>query len=574
MYSPIRRCSFRISLPVFLIMIFTFLNQSFGSAVDFSDNARWIYLAGQDHSDSAPVAHFRRVFDVDAQVKTATATVTAKGIYHFQLNGKSVSDAYFLPGWFDYESRIYCHSFDVTDHLRSGENGIGIQLGDGWYCGYLGFKGQRRSYGEHPELLFELVMEYEDGSTLIVSSDNNWKAATGPILESDFYNGEVYDARLEMPGWDLPEFDDRNWADVATGIVGENEAALELAPHAPVVAANILKTIEFWQTDSGSWIFDLGQNMVGNARICVPSVEGMEVTIRFAEMLKKDRTLYTENYRTAKSTDVYICKGGQGFEFWEPLFTFHGFRYVELNGLREDLQPSEDWVQGIVLHNEMKQIGRFECSNPDLNQLQSNIVWGQKGNFLEVPTDCPQRDERLGWTGDAQVFAPTACFNFDVLDFFKKWMVDVLDAQREDGAFPHVAPNVLGEGWFDSPAWADAGVIVPWEVYVRYGDREILEDNFEGMLRWISYQEKDSPGLIRADRGFGDWLQPYQAKERDRRGDTNRSLIGTAYFAYSTALTARIAGILGHKDKADELESLKERIVVAFQKEFGLEKIN
>jgi alpha-L-rhamnosidase len=514
----------------------------------------------------APAPCLRKVFTADSPVKSARVHVTALGWYRLLINGQRVSNAEFLPGWTDYNKRVPYHSFDVGKFLQPGENVIAVMLGDGWYSGRIGWKGESQHYGDQPELLLQLEITHEDDSLSTVVSDASWKSSEGPIRADDIYDGEVYDARMELPGWDQPGFDDDGWGGVVASQPGP-DVIIEPARHAPVRAMENLATREIWEAEPGRWVFDLGQNMVGWARIKVPSIAGQVITLRFAEMIQQDRTLYNENYRSAKSTDTYIGKGGSDFETWEPTFTFHGFRYVELSGFAEGTRPEPDWVTGVVLYSDMARTGQFSCSDPDLDQLQSNIVWGQKGNFLEVPTDCPQRDERLGWTGDAQVFCPTACFNFDTLNFFRKWMTDVCDSQREDGAIPHVIPHVLTKDACDSPAWADAVVVVPWEVYVRFGDPVILEENLDAMIRWIEYQEANSPGLIREERGFGDWLQPYP-ESGNIRGDTSRSLIGTAYFAHTASLTARAARVLGQTETADRLDDLASRVRHAFVAEF------
>jgi alpha-L-rhamnosidase len=539
-------------------------------AAMFHDSV-WISAQPSVTEDSAPAPFLRREFEVKEGIKKATLAATARGVYQVAINGRRVCDAELLPGWSDYSKRLYVHKFDVTGHLIDGTNAIGAMLGDGWYAGYLGWENQRQVYGKVPELLLSLSIEYQDGSVQQVSSDTSWKAREGPIRYSDIYHGESYDARLEMPGWNLAGYDDSAWSSVETTALGDSVAVLEWAHHAPIRRMELMQTVDMWEVEPGRWIFDMGQNMVGWVQIQVPSIRGMTITIRFAEMLQQDRTLYTENYRSARSTNHYVCRGGQGFENWEPTFTFHGFRYAELSGLPPGIHPDKEWVKGVVLHSDFAQIGTFACSNPDINQLQQNIIWGQKGNFIDVPTDCPQRDERLGWTGDAQVFCPTACFNYDVHRFFRKWMVDLCDAQREDGAFPHVAPNVLGMDAYDSPAWADAGVIVPWEVYQAYGDVAILRDNYDAMRRWIAYQEQNSPELIREERGFGDWLQPFADPKNGLPGDTDKRLIGTAHFAYTSSLVAKVATLLGDEENANRLNQLNKEIRIAFQKHFWIE---
>jgi alpha-L-rhamnosidase len=564
--NPLRPIDF---LTLILAMTTTQATTAIAGTAHVDWQSEWIHMEGQDRSAEAPAPFLRRTFTLAQPVREATIHATALGWYRLYINGKRVGNAELLPGWTDYRKRVPYHSFDVSGHVREGENGIGAMLGDGWYSGRMGWRGNKQFYGDHPELLVQLEVTYADGSTEILGTDDKWKTSEGPIREDDFYDGEVYDARMEMPGWNLPGFDDSNWQPIATRPL-DPAVIIEPARHAPVRAMEELPTRELWEAEPGRWVFDLGQNIVGWPRIKVPGEEGQVITIRFAEMLEKDRTLYTANYRGAKSTDTYIGKGGSAFETWEPTFTFHGFRYVELSGFSGPVKPEAGWVTGIVLYSELEQTGHFACSNGDLNQLQSNIVWGQKGNFLDVPTDCPQRDERMGWTGDAQVFCPTACFNFDTLAFFRKWMTDMRDAQREDGAFPHVAPQVLPPGRYDSPAWADAGVVVPWEVFVRFGDTAILEENLDAMIRWVAYQEANSPGLVRPEIGFGDWLQPYP-KGDGNRGDTSRSLIGTAYFARTAELTARAARVVDRTEDADRMEDLAGRVRLAFGNAFWKE---
>lgn len=529
--------------------------------------ADWIHLPREKTPITAPCPVFRKEFDLAGPVPEATVSITALGLYELTINGQRVGETELAPGWTDYRKRVLFQEYDVSGYLKPGKNVIGVKLGNGWYCGRM-FVEKEQFYGTFPELLLQMECQTAEGAEVTVTSDTSWAVSEGPIRMADLYDGETFDARMELPGWDCPGFDDSTWASPGKRPV-EASPIIEPALHEPVCAIEELVPVEIWEIEPGRWAFDLGQNMVGRARITVPGEEGRAITLRFAEMLNPDQTLYTDNYRTAKSTDTYICHGRGGFETWEPVFTFHGFRYVELSGLDPAVQPDARWVRGVVLHNDMDQTGDFACSHPLLNQLQRNIVWGQKGNFLEVPTDCPQRNERLGWTGDAQVFCPTACFNFDTLDFFHKWMRDLRDAQKDNGLVPWVVPDGFGEG--ESPAWGDAVAVIPWEVYLRFGDKRMLEDNFEAIEKWIHYQKEDSPGLVRADRGFGDWLQPYPQgdKEEDtHRGDTSRSLIGTAYFAHTAGIAARIADILGKPERATALADLAASVRDAFVAEF------
>ena len=518
----------------------------------------WIGLAREASADSPPCPFLRRSFRTTSRIARARAYVTARGLYELHVNGKRVGADRLTPGWTDYGKRIAYQVYDVTELLRQGENALGAILGDGWYCGYVAGKG-RNAYGTELALLVQVVIEYEGGRSEVIASDENWRASTGPILKSDIYNGETYDARLEMPGWAEPGFDDGGWA--KPRVFEPTAAALVAKRSQPVRAISEIQPIAMTEPLAGAYVFDMGQNMVGLIRLRVQGPAGTKITIRYAEMLNPDGTLYTTNLTSAKATDEYVLKGGGG-ETYEPHFTFHGFQYVELSGCPQ--RPTVDAITGIVLHADTPPTGTFECSEPLVNRLQHNIVWGQKGNFLEVPTDCPQRAERLGWMGDAQAFIRTACFNMDVAAFFTKWMVDVEDGQADDGAFPDVAPNVLpGKG---VAGWADAGVICPWTVYLCYGDTRILEQHYDSMARWVDYMRRTSTGLIRPDFGYGDWLAPDVMNPGN--APTPKDLIGTAYFAYCARLMSNVARILGKTTDAEQFAALADDVKAAFNREF------
>ena len=433
--------------------------------------------------------------------------------------------------------------YDVTAQLRAGTNDIGATLGDGWYAGYLAWAHNHFVYGDQLSLLCQLEVEYTDGSREVIVSDEKWETALGPILVSDIYNGETYDARRVPTGWQ------------PVVVFPAPKAKLVALHSQPVRKQEELPALTQPEPTPGTHVFDLGQNMVGWARLQFRAPAGTAITIRYAEMLNTDGTMYTTNLRSAKCTDVYICRGGG--EVFEPHFTFHGFRYVELTGLTE--KPKLTDVTGIVLHSEIPTTGTFECSDALVNRLQQNIVWGQKGNFLEVPTDCPQRDERLGWTGDAQVFIRTACFNRDVSAFFTKWGMDLMDAQYPDGAVPDVIPDILKNGGAGRAAWADAGVICPWTIYLCYGDKEILRRQYDSMVRWIEWQHKKSEQLILKVWTFGDWLAPVT---------TPTDLIATAYFAHTTNLVAKTASILGRKADAKKYAKLATQVKAMFNRRF------
>lgn len=534
--------------------------------------AEWVgaALAGGPEAP-VPAPYVRTIFNVSRKLLAARLYVTALGCYEFEINGARVGTDEFAPGWTDYNKRVQYLVYDIASLLKPGANAAGAILGDGWYAGRIGWRS-RSYYGDRPKLRAQLVLAYDDGSEETVVTDGAWKTAYGPISESDFMNGETYDARRELTGWSTPDYDDRAWHPVTTFPAPAIEMAPVLGPMVKVmqeikpVAAP--KKIEIWP--SPVWIYDLGQNMVGRVRLKIKAEAGRSIRLRFAEVLNPDGTLYTENLRAARCTDYYTAKGDPAGETWEPRFTFHGFRYVEVFGHPEPL-PAEA-ITGIVLHSETPRTGDFTCSDPLINQLQSNIDWGQRGNFLEVPTDCPQRNERLGWMGDAQVFSRTAAWNRDVAGFFNKWQRDIADSQGKKGQMPSIAPHILGVEADGGPAWADAAVICPWTMYLCYADKALLERHFDSLTRFIAYMEDQAKALIRSHpdtkvwHGYGDWLaldgsgNPF--------GNTPKDLVGTALFCYSTDLVAKMARILGRTKDAVRFERLAAGIRRAYQKRF------
>jgi alpha-L-rhamnosidase len=525
--------------------------------------AEWIAapMAG-GHRSSIPSPFLRKEFTLDRPVASARLYVTAHGLYEFSLNGKPVGGDVFTPGWTDYSKRIQYQAYDVTALLQPGANAAGAILGDGWYCGYVAWN-HRQNYGERPALLAQLEIEFADGERTIITSEGSWKTAFGPILESDLLMGEVYDARCELPGWDTANFKDANWNNVLVlpddGVRRVGMRGLPVRRQLEIKPIALLKT-------GGNPIFDLGQNLAGRVRLKITAPAGTTVRIKHAEVLDEKGELYTTNLRTATATDAYTCKGG-GEEVWEPRFTFHGFRYVQVLGFVGE--ATLDTVIGIVLHSGMEATGDFECSDPLINQLQHNIQWGQRGNYLEVPTDCPQRDERLGWTGDAQVFIRTGAFNFNVAPFFTKWQGELADSQSATGSFPGVSPAI---GFEDGgPAWADAGVICPWTVYLCYGDTALLSEHYGSLRRFIDSLKAAAITDIRSHpdwdgwAGFGDWLA---LDGGDTLGLTPKDLIGTAFFAYSTRLMSHIARLLGKPEDAEEYDALFEKVKAAYQRRF------
>jgi alpha-L-rhamnosidase len=528
--------------------------------------ASWIGFGNEIETEgSKPSQYFRNEFQIEKKVKSARVYVTSLGLYQLFINGKKVGDDLFTPGWTSYNKRLQYQTYDVTSMLKE-ENAIGAILGDGWYRGVIGKSKNWEVYyyGDKLALLAQLHIVYTDGTTATIITDKNWKANTGPIIESDIYNGEIYDARMEMPGWDRPGFDDGRWRNASE--IPHSKNILVAQRGVPVKAIQEIKPVRAIKTPKSELVFDMGQNMVGWVRLKVKGNKGDKVTLKFAEVLDKEGNFYTENLRGAKAREIYTLKG-DGEETFEPNFTFFGFRYVMLEGFGDT--PALDQITGVVIHSDMEPTGSFTCSDPLIDQLQSNIQWGQKGNFLDVPTDCPQRDERLGWTGDAQVFAPTAAYNFNVAAFYTKWLKDLAVDQGPDGKVPDVIPDVRNIRG-GSTAWADAALIVPWTMYLAYGDKRILEEQFESMKGWVGYmaERAGTDYLWTNDGHYGDWLA-FASKSSSYTGaTTDKDLIATAYFKFSSGLLAEIAKIIGKNDDAKKYASLAENIKKAFINEF------
>lgn len=506
--------------------------------------------------DLPPPPYLRRGFALEKPVKRATLYGSALGLYELHLNGHRVGDDRLTPGFTDYNKRVYYQTYDVTKMLQQGDNAIAAILADGWYAGYFGFKAGRAWWGDKPLLFAQLDIEFNDGSRKTIISDGSWKARYGAIQEADIYKGAAYDARREIKDWDQPGLDDSKWHDVA--VTDMVKPILAAHPGEPVHAVQKFHPRSIKEPEPGKYVFDMGQNMVGTVRLKVNVPAGTRVVLRHSEMLNPNGTLYTTALRGARAQDTYIAKG-TGEETWLPTFTFHGFRYVEVSGLKS--KPSMDTVTGVVIQTVMDQSGKFECSSPLVNQLFHNIIWGQKGNYLEVPTDCPQRDERLGWTGDAQFFIRTGSYNFDVASFFTKWLVDLIeDGQNEQGAFAHVAPDMgLGYG---AVAWDDAAIICPWTLYRMYGDTRIIRQHWDHMAKYIEFLKTTSKGLIREQGPYGDWV--------NLGGGASSQVIGTSYFEYVTRLMSEMATAIGKPDEAQTYKKLADEIKAVFEKEFVL----
>lgn len=533
--------------------------------------AKWIgldtkaegVLGSQENIIHRP-QYLRKGFELSGSVISARLYITAKGVFDVAINGENVSDDVMPPGYTPYKKRIETITYDVTNLIESGQNTIAVEVAAGWHSGRLGWMKSFWSDTETPKVLCQLELTMKDGSKEVIISDESWKGTTnGPIRLSEIYDGETYDANLEMPNWTTNNFSDKNWNQVNAFQI-DHSIQLQPKRHTTVKGKIEVTTKEVLKRGN-TIIFDLKQNMVGVPFLKVPMKKGETLKVRFAEMLSPDGSFYTENYRSAQSTN-YFTASKDGIIEWSPKFTFHGFRYVELSGFDASKEPSKEWVTGIVQYSNFDENGTFTSSHAKLNQLQSNIVWGLRGNFFDIPTDCPQRDERMGWTGDAQVFGPTSMFNADVYKFWASWMQSVGESQYENGGIPFVVPDVLNNGKVSS-GWGDVCVIIPWKIYFRTGDKTILEQNYKTMKGWVAHHEASSKNYISTMNSFADWLQPYPANGNNK-GDTSHSLIGTAFFAQSAKLTAQTAKVLGKKDEQAAYEALFKKVASAFETQF------
>ncbi|WP_207511109.1 alpha-L-rhamnosidase [Longitalea luteola] len=526
--------------------------------------ASWI-IPGFEEDSLRPAPLFRKEFSNNKKVSAATAYVTAHGLYEAQINGKRVGDAYLTPGWTSYNKRLQYQAYDVTDQLKAGDNAIGITVGNGWFRSELAWgKEKRNRYGKEIALLFQLDITYTDGTTQSIVSDESWKSSTGVIRYSEVYHGETIDARQEKKGWTAAGYNDAGWSPVKRADFSKD--VLLATYNEPVKKHETFKPVRIFKTPAGEQVIDFGQNLVGWVKLKVSGKAGDKITVSHAEVLDKAGNFYTENLRVAKAQDVYIL-AGNAEETFEPSFTWHGFRYIKLEGYPGELAPEN--FTAVALYSDMKPAGSFTSSNSLINQLQKNIEWGLKGNFLDVPTDCPQRDERLGWTGDAQVFFRTATFLQDVNNFFSKWLKDLSADQFESGSVPHVIPNVMGNGG-GSAGWGDVATIIPWGMYITYGDKRVLEEQFNSMKAWVDYMSSQSTNdLWNKGNHYGDWLFYSVNNDRDGRSAiTDKYFIAQCFYAHSTQLLINAANILGKTDEATKYTALLNRIKDAFLKEY------
>jgi alpha-L-rhamnosidase len=525
--------------------------------------AQWIKTGNPADTTDGACPIFRTSFNLTRPVKSARLYVTSHGIYEAFLNGKKVGIDYFTPGWTSYSKRLQYQTYDVTSLLKKGSNGAGALVGDGWYRGHL--DKYKNVYGKDLALLFQLEITYTDGTKATINSGGNWKTSNGPIRSSSFYNGELYDARLEKTGWDTGAYNDAQWK---PSIVLNIEKTNLIAPESPPIRKHeVFHAVKMIITPEKDTVIDFGQNLVGWARIKVAGKAGQFIRLNHAEVLDKAGNFYTLNLRFAKSEVKYILKDGE--QTLEPDFTYQGFRYLRIKGYPGKIDTAN--ITAIALYSDLKNTGSLVTSNPLLNQLQHNIQWGQKGNFLDVPTDCPQRDERLGWTGDAQAFSPTAAYNMNVSGFFDKWLKDLAADQREDGAVPWVIPNMMPKTSAGVAGWSDASTIIPWNMYLYYGDKRLLQQQYESMKAWVGYIQKTSINdLWNTGFQFGDWCfySPTPTDDSGKAAVTDKTLIAEAFYAHSTQIMIDAAKVLGREDDVEKYTELLKKIKKAFQKEY------
>lgn len=525
--------------------------------------AHWIQDTYPSDTTGGPSPMFRKEFKLKKTIRAAYLYITAHGLYEAQINGRRVGDDYFTPGFTSYNKRLQYQVYDVSSNLKKGSNAIGVTLGDGWYRGYT-WNRRKNAYGKKLALLFQLEIVYSNGQRQTIISDKNCKVTYGPIRSNSFFDGELYDANKEKPGWSMPMYNDSNWDTVRTNDSIKSHLIAMYGP--PVKKHERFTPLKVLTTPQGDRVIDFGQNLVGWVKFTLKGKAGDTIRLYHGEVLDQDGNFYNKNLRTAKQEITYVFKGADE-ETYEPHFTFQGFRYVKVVGYTGPLDSTN--VAAFALYSDMDETGTFSTSNPLINQLQHNIQWSQKGNFIDIPTDCPQRDERMGWTGDAQAFCRTATFNMDVAGFFTKWLKDLSADQLKDGAVPYVIPNILDSTFVAASGWSDAATIIPWRLYLAYGDKQLLQQQYESMKAWVGYiQAHTRNGLWDTGNHFGDWLFYSGTDYEDGAAITDKNLIAQAFYAYSTQLVINTAIVLGKELDARKYTDLLGDIKRAFQREY------
>ncbi len=561
--------------------------------LDFYDRTK--KLPPTDYGRLLPCPLLRKRFEAKGKARRARIYATAHGIYELELNGRKVGDQELAPEMTSYDRCLQVHAYDVTELVAEGANALGATLADGWYAGRVGLMGDNCQYGNRLALLLQLEMEYEDGSRQTIVSDDGFRSSFGPYVYSDLFIGERYDARLEKPGWSTGDYEDREWSPARE--VERDRGVLVAAYGEPVRAVLTIAAERIIRTPLGETVIDFGQVIAGRVRMRVRGEAGAEIVLEHSEVLDEQGN-YLNNIRGRfkDQKDVYVLRGDEAGETYEPKFTYHGFRYVKVTGYPPGELRVGDF-EAVVLSSDLRATGNFSCSDERINRLQENIVWSQRGNLLAIPTDCPQR-ERAGWTGDIQVFAPTACFNMDVNPFLSRWLRNMSAEQRDDGQIPIVVPYMKGYeniifppmGTHSSAGWGDACILVPWALYESYGDVRVLAEHYDMMVRWVNYIEKSAaegsdaePSSV-AERQkylwntgfhFGDWLIPSMSVGKDgqtvdmmQSAFATKELVSTCFFAYSAELLSRIARLVGKEEDANRYAELNRNVRSAFAGEY------
>lgn len=517
-----------------------------------------------------PAPFFRTEKQLNSAVKSARLYVTSLGLYEFNINGKRIGKDYFTPGWTDYNKRVYYQTYDITKAVKQGKNAFGAIVAEGWYAGYLGYAllvknpVVKHFYGRIPLLKAQIEVEYTNGEKEIIATNATWKTNHGPIVEADILNGETCNANLMFENWNKVGFNDTQWKNSQ---IFPDKAGRKIQAYSgnPIQVYKELKAKSVTEKAGGRYLFDLGQNFAGIVRLKVKGQKGDTISLKYGEVLFPNGDIMTENLRKARAMDTYILKGNPAGEEWTPKFTYHGFQFVEATGFRS--KPGLDAITGIVLSSATPEKGTFETDHPMINQLYSNIVWTQRSNYFEVPTDCPQRDERMGWTGDAQAYIQSATFNNDISAFFTKWLVDLNDAQRADNTYPIYAPSPsLRVTDTYSPGWSEAGIICPYTIYKTYGDTRVIREFWPNMTAYMQFLETKSKNEyvykeasfedINPKGGFGDWLSVGKKTPPD--------MLATMYYAYTASMMAEMAKAIGKNDESRRFEGIFNKIKQAF----------
>lgn len=570
-WEPVHRYFLRVQIQDNYGEICGWQDTNFVTALESENDWKAGFITAEQLKDKngSAATIMRKEFYIEKPVKEAFLISTAQGLYQTFLNGKRIGKMELAPGWTSYHKRLLYQTYEVTNEIVSGNNVWGALIGAGWYKGDVSYYRIHNFYGEYAAFSGELILRYEDGSEEIICTDGSWKGEDSAILFSDIYDGEIYDARLEKEGWNQAGYDDKDWRTVR--IVNQKTGRLIPQTGCAVKIQEIFNTDRFFITPKGECVLDFGQNISGWVHFRVTGSPGDMVELVCFETLDLAGNVYTENLRTAKQTIRYILKG-TGAEEYHPHFTFQGFRYVWVKEYPGTIIPEN--FKAFALYSDMRETGTFSSSNPLLNQLQSNIMWGLKGNSIDIPSDCPQRDERLGWTGDVQVFCGTACYLMDIYEFYRKWLCDVSADQQENGAITNVVPDVLGvnepERFCGCVGWGDAVVILPWILFQETGDEAIIYQQYESMKAWIDFvMEHMEDGIYSFSPQFGDWLA-LDAEEGSYHGATPAELTSLAYFSYASGLFAKMAAIIGKENDAELYEKVHKDAVLCFQKRYFL----